>query len=94
MILALITLENFLNRGQKGKTSQAIEKLIDLSPKTAAVIRDGKEVTVGADDVRIGEIVVVKAGQSVPLDGVIVEGNGAIDESAITGESIAVEKCR
>ena len=78
--------------GQKGKTSQAIEKLIDLSPKTAVVIRDGKEVTVGVDDVQIGEIVVVKAGQSVPLDGVIVEGNGAIDESAITGESIAVEK--
>ena len=75
-----------MNRGQKGK------QLIDLSPKTAVVIRDGKEVTVGVDDVQIGEIVVVKAGQSVPLDGVIVEGNGAIDESAITGESIAVEK--
>ena len=92
MILALITLGKFLESRAKGKTSQAIEKLIDLSPKTAVVIRDGKEVTVGVDDVRIGEIVVVKAGQSVPLDGVIVEGNGAIDESAITGESIAVEK--
>ena len=92
MILALITLGKFLESRAKGKTSQAIEKLIDLSPKTAVVIRDGKEVTVGVDDVQIGEIVVVKAGQSVPLDGVIVEGNGAIDESAITGESIAVEK--
>lgn len=92
MILALITLGKFLELRAKGKTSQAIEKLIDLSPKTAVVIRDGKEVTVGVDDVQIGEIVVVKAGQSVPLDGVIVEGNGAIDESAITGESIAVEK--
>ena len=89
MILALITLGK---SRAKGKTSQAIEKLIDLSPKTAVVIRDGKEVIVGVDDVQIGEIVVVKAGQSVPLDGVIVEGNGAIDESAITGESIAVEK--
>ena len=92
MILALITLGKFLESRAKGKTSQAIEKLIDLSPKTAVVIRDGKEITVGVDDVQIGEIVVVKAGQSVPLDGVIVEGNGAIDESAITGESIAVEK--
>ena len=92
MILALITLGKFLESRAKGKTSQAIENLIDLSPKTAVVIRDGKEVTVGVDDVQIGEIVVVKAGQSVPLDGVIVEGNGAIDESAITGESIAVEK--
>ena len=92
MILALITLGKFLESRAKGKTSQSIEKLIDLSPKTAVVIRDGKEVTVGVDDVQIGEIVVVKAGQSVPLDGVIVEGNGAIDESAITGESIAVEK--
>ena len=92
MILALITLGKFLESSAKGKTSQAIEKLIDLSPKTAVVIRDGKEVTVGVDDVQIGEIVAVKAGQSVPLDGVIVEGNGAIDESAITGESIAVEK--
>ena len=89
MILALITLGKFLESRAKGKTSQAIEKLIDLSPKTAVVIRDGKEVTVGVDDVQIGEIVVV---QSVPLDGVIVEGNGAIDESAITGDSIAVEK--
>lgn len=92
MILALITLGKFLEARAKGKTSQAIEKLIDLSPKTAVVIRDGKEVTVGVEDVKIGETVVVKAGQSVPLDGVIVEGNGAIDESAITGESIAVEK--
>ena len=92
MILALITLGKFLESRAKGKTSQAIEKLIDLSPKTAVVIRDGKEITVGVDDVQIGEIVVVKAGQSVPLDGVIVEGNGAIDESAITGESITVEK--
>ena len=92
MILALITLGKFLESRAKGKTSQAIEKLIDLSPKTAVVIRDGKEVTVGVVDVQIGEIVAVKAGQSVPLDGVIVEGNGAIDESAITGESIAVEK--
>lgn len=92
MILTLITLGKFLETRAKGKTSQAIEKLIDLSPKTALVIRDGKEISVGVEEVAVGETVIVKAGQSVPLDGVIIEGNGAVDESAITGESIAVEK--
>ncbi len=92
MIVTLITFGKFLEARAKGKTSQAIEKLIDLSPKTATVLRDGKEITVAVEDVKKGEIVIVKAGQSVPLDGTIVEGNGAIDESAITGESIAVEK--
>lgn len=91
-IVTLITLGKFLETRAKGKTSQAIEKLIDLSPKTAVVIRDGKEVTVGVEEVMIGETVVVKAGQAIPLDGVITEGVGAVDESAITGESIAVEK--
>ncbi len=91
-ILTLITLGKFLESRAKGKTSQAIEKLIDLSPKTATVLRDGKEMTVGIEDVRVGETVIVKAGQAVPLDGTIIEGNGAIDESAITGESVAVEK--
>ena len=91
-ILTLITLGKFLESRAKGKTSQAIEKLIDLSPKTATVLRDGKEIVVGVEDVKVGETVIVKAGQAVPLDGTITEGNGAIDESAITGESIAVEK--
>ena len=91
-ILTLITLGKFLETRAKGKTSQAIEKLIDLSPKTATVLRDGKEIVVGVEDVKVGETVIVKAGQAVPLDGTITEGNGAIDESAITGESIAVEK--
>ena len=91
-ILTLITLGKFLETRAKGKTSQAIEKLIDLSPKTATVLRDGKEVVVSVEDVKVGEIVIVRAGQTVPLDGTITEGNGAIDESAITGESIAVEK--
>lgn len=92
MILTLITLGKYLETRAKGKTSQAIEKLIDLSPKTATVLRDGHEITVGIDDVIIGDIVIVKAGQSIPLDGTIIEGSGAVDESAITGESIAVEK--
>ena len=92
MIVTLITLGKYLETRAKGKTSQAIEKLIDLSPKTASVIRNGAEITVPAEEVQVGEIVVVRAGQTIPLDGVIVEGNGAVDESAITGESIAVEK--
>ena len=91
-ILTLITLGKFLETRAKGKTSQAIEKLVDLSPKTATVLRDGKEVVVSVEDVKVGEIVIVRAGQTVPLDGTITEGNVAIDESAITGESIAVEK--
>lgn len=92
MILTLITLGKFMETRAKGKTSQAIEKLIDLSPKTAVVIRNGAETIVGADEVMVGETVVVKAGQAVPLDGVIIEGHGAVDESAITGESVPVEK--
>ena len=92
MILTLITLGKYLETRAKGKTSQAIEKLIDLSPKTATVLRDGKEIVVGVDEVKVGEIVIVRAGQAVPLDGTITEGSGAVDESAITGESIAVEK--
>lgn len=92
MILTLITLGKFLETRAKGKTSQAIEKLIDLSPKTAVVIRNGKETVVSADEVQIGEIVVVKAGQAIAADGVIIEGSGAVDESAITGESVPVEK--
>ncbi len=92
MILALITLGKFLETRAKGKTSKAIEKLVDLSPKTAVVVRDGNETVVPVEEVKIGETVIVKAGQAVPLDGIITEGNGAVDESAITGESIAVEK--
>ncbi len=92
MILTLITLGKYLETRAKGKTSQAIEKLIDLSPKTASALRDGKEVTVKAAEVGIGETVVVRAGQSIPLDGIVTEGSGAVDESAITGESVTVEK--
>ncbi len=92
MILTLITLGKFLEARAKGKTSQAIERLIDLSPKTAAVIRGGKETVVPIEEVKVGETVIVRAGQTVPLDGRVIEGHGAVDESAITGESVAVDK--
>ncbi|MEG1431913.1 heavy metal translocating P-type ATPase [Eubacterium sp.] len=92
MILALITLGKYLEARAKGKTSEAISKLIDLSPKTAMVIRDGVEVEVPADSVRVDEICVVRPGASIPIDGVVVEGQSAVDEAAITGESIPVEK--
>jgi len=92
VILALITLGKFLESRAKGKTKDAISKLMDLSPKLAIVERDGNEITVGADEVKIGDIVIVKPGASIPVDGVIVEGSSSIDQSALTGESIPVEK--
>ena len=92
MILALITLGKYLEAKSKGKTSEAIEKLMDLAPKTANVVRGGAEVTVPVEDVQKGDLLVVRPGQSVPVDGVIEEGTSSLDESAITGESIPVEK--
>lgn len=92
MILALITLGKFLEARAKGRTSDAIGKLIDLAPKTALVIREGLEVEIPLEEVALGDIVVVKPGQSVPVDGVIVEGSSSVDQSALTGESIPVEK--
>lgn len=92
MILTLITLGKFFEARAKNKTSDAISKLMDLAPKTAVVIRDGKEVTISAEEVLKGDIVVVKAGEAVAVDGIIIEGNGSLDESAITGESIPVDK--
>lgn len=92
MILALITCGKYLEAKSKGKTSDAIKKLIDLTPKQATVVRDGKEVVIAVEDVVVGDIIVVKPGQSIPVDGIIVEGNSSVDESALTGESIPVEK--
>ena len=92
MILTLITLGKFFEARAKNKTSDAISKLMDLAPKTAVVIRDGNEVTISAEEVLKGDIVVVKAGEAVAVDGVIIEGNGLLDESVITGESIPVDK--
>ena len=92
MILTLISLGKYLEARSKGRTSDAISKLIDLAPKTALVLRDGEEREIPVEEVGIGEVVIVKPGQSIPVDGVILEGHTSVDESAITGESIPVEK--
>ncbi len=92
MILTLITLGKYFEARAKGKTTEAIEKLMDLSPKTAVVLKDGKEITVAIEEVQKGDIVIVKAGETIPVDGVIIKGSASIDESAITGESIPCEK--
>lgn len=92
MILALIDLGKYFEARAKGKTCDAIAALMDLAPKTATVVRDGAEVSVPTEDVRAGERVIVRAGQSVPVDGVVLEGSASIDESAITGEPVPVEK--
>ncbi len=92
MILTLITLGKLLEAYSKGKTTNALKSLMKLAPKTAVLIRDGEEVTVPVEQVKIGDIFAVKVGAAVPTDGVIVEGETAIDESALTGESIPVDK--
>ena len=93
MILTLITLGKYFEARAKGKTTEAISKLMDLSPKTATRRRaDGSEEEVPAEQVRPGDILVVKAGEGVPADGTVVEGEGTVDESVITGESVPVEK--
>ena len=91
-ILTLITLGKYLEAVSKGKTSEAIKKLMGLAPKTATVIRDNKEIIVSVDEVVVGDIVLVKPGKKLPVDGEVIEGSTAIDESMITGESIPVEK--
>ena len=92
MILTLITLGKTLEARAKGKTSDAITKLMNLAPKTATVERDGMEIQISAAEVQPGETVIVKAGESIPVDGVVLEGFSSVDESALTGESIPVEK--
>ena len=92
MILALITVGKTLEAYSKGKTTNAIKSLMDLSPKTAVVIRDGREIEISAKDVRVGDIFIVRPGESIPVDGVITEGESAINESSLTGESIPADK--
>ena len=92
MILALINIGKYLEARSKGKTSEAINKLMDLAPKTAFVERDGGVVEIPAEGIQIGDILQVKPGSSVPADGVVLEGTTSIDEAAITGESIPVQK--
>ncbi|MDE7130513.1 MAG: heavy metal translocating P-type ATPase [Lachnospiraceae bacterium] len=92
MILALITVGKMLEAYSKGKTTNAIKSLMDLAPKTAHVIRNGEEITVPAEEVIAGEIFIVKPGESIPVDGEVQEGESAVDESALTGESLPVDK--
>jgi Cu+-exporting ATPase len=92
VIITLIKLGKYLEARAKGRTSEAIKKLMGLRAKTARVIRDGVETEVPADDVRVGDVVVVKPGEKIPVDGVVIEGRSAIDESMLTGESLPVEK--
>lgn len=91
-ILTLISVGKMLEARAKGKTSSAIEKLLNLAPKTAVVERDGQELEISPDEIQKGDIVIVKAGESAAVDGVIIEGKGVLDQSAVTGESIGIEK--
>jgi len=92
MILTLITVGKYMETRSKGKTSEAIGKLMDLAPKTATVIRNGKEEEIALEDVLEGDIIVILPGHSIPVDGIVIEGYSAVDESAITGESLPVSK--
>lgn len=92
MILALINIGKYLEARSKGKTSEAIQKLMDLAPKTALVERNGQVVEIAAEDMLTGDILQVKPGSSIPADGVVIEGRTSVDEAAITGESMPVEK--
>ena len=92
MILTLITVGKMLEARSKGKTTDALKSLMKMAPKTATLLKDGAEVTVNIDQVRKGDIFVVRPGENVPVDGVILEGHSAINESALTGESIPVDK--
>ena len=92
MVLTLITLGKLLESRAKGKTTNAIKQLIELTPKVANLIRDGEEISVPVSDVFVGDIFIVRPGDSIPVDGVVIEGVSSIDESALTGESIPVDK--
>ena len=92
MILALITVGKTLESYSKGRTTDALKGLMSLSPKTANVVRDGKEITVDIDDVAVGDVFVVRPGESVPVDGIVIDGESAVDESVLTGESLPVDK--
>ena len=92
VILTLITLGKYFEALSKGKTSEAIKKLMGLAPKTATVIRDGMETEITIEEVEVGDIIIVKPGEKLPVDGVVVEGKTSVDESMLTGESIPVEK--
>jgi P-type Cu+ transporter len=92
VILSLITLGKYFEALSKGKTSEAIKKLMGLAPKTATVVRDGKDTEISVEEVEVGDIIIVKPGEKIPVDGVVTEGKTSVDEAMLTGESIPVEK--
>ena len=92
MILTLITVGKMLEARSKGKTTDALKSLMKLAPKTATIIRNGQEITVNVNEVRKGEIFIVKPGENIPVDGMVVEGSSAVNEAALTGESLPVDK--
>jgi len=92
VIITLIRLGKYLEARAKGRTSEAIKKLMGLRAKTARIVRDGQEQEVPVDEVRVGDVVLVRPGEKVPVDGVVIEGRSAVDESMLTGESLPVEK--
>lgn len=92
MILTLITLGKMLEAYSKGKTTDALKGLMELAPKSANIIRDGKEVNVPVEEVVKGDIFIVRPGESIPVDGVVIDGHSAVNESSLTGESIPVDK--
>lgn len=93
-ILTLITLGKYLETKSKRKTSDAIRKLMDLAPKTAIVIRENKEIEIDIEEIVVGDIIVIRPGGSIPVDGIVIEGTSSVDQSSITGESIPVEKTK
>ena len=92
MILTLVTVGKFLEEKSKNKTTSAISSLVKLAPETATVIRDGKEETIASKDILVGDVVVIKPGERIPVDGTVVEGASSVDQSALTGESVPVYK--
>ncbi|MBO5064536.1 MAG: heavy metal translocating P-type ATPase [Clostridia bacterium] len=92
MILTLVTVGKFLESRSKSKTGDALGKLVELSPKTANVIRNGKEITIEAEDIVIGDEIIIRPGERIAVDGVVIKGSGSVDQSAVTGESLPVEK--
>ena len=92
MILALVSLGKYIENKSKGKTTKAISKLLDLTPKFATIIKEEKEYEISVDDIKIGDIIIVKPGTSIPIDGIVIKGISSVNESSLTGESIPVLK--
>ena len=92
MLATFLTLGRYLEARAKGKTSEAIKKLMGLQPKTAIVVRDGQEIEISIEDVQVNDIILVKPGNKIPVDGIVVSGESYVDESMITGEPIPVLK--